>query len=83
MANKLATGNKGRRGFASMDPAKQRAIASKGGIAAHKTGKAHEFTPEEAREAGRIGGQSISSRPGHMATIGALGGSKIKGTGRK
>jgi general stress protein YciG len=45
------------RGFASMDEAKQRAIASKGGKAAHQKGTAHEFTPEEARVAGRKGGQ--------------------------
>lgn len=45
------------RGFASMDPAKQREIASKGGHAAHEKGTAHEFTPEEARAAGRIGGE--------------------------
>jgi general stress protein YciG len=44
------------RGFASMDPAKQREIASNGGKAAHQAGTAHEFTPEEAREAGRKGG---------------------------
>jgi general stress protein YciG len=40
-----------------MDPAKQREIASKGGKAAHAKGTAHEFTPEEAREAGRKGGE--------------------------
>lgn len=51
--------SKGRgRGFASMDPAKQREIASKGGKAAHQKGTAHEFTSEEAREAGRKGGQA-------------------------
>jgi len=46
------------RGFASMDPQRQREIASQGGNAAHEKGTAHEFTPEEAREAGRKGGQS-------------------------
>lgn len=46
------------RGFASMDPDKQREIASKGGKAAHESGNAHEFTSEEAREAGRKGGQA-------------------------
>lgn len=46
------------RGFASMDPEKQREIASKGGRAAHAKGTAHEFTSEEAREAGRKGGQN-------------------------
>lgn len=47
-----------RRGFASMDPEKQRLIASKGGKAAHAKGNAHEFTSEEARAAGRKGGQA-------------------------
>ena len=44
------------RGFASMDPEKQRSIASKGGKAAHEKGHAHEWTVDEAREAGRKGG---------------------------
>lgn len=44
------------RGFASMAPERQRAIASKGGKAAHDKGTAHEWTSEEAREAGRKGG---------------------------
>ena len=55
--------SKGRgRGFASMDPNKQREIASKGGKAAHAKGTAHEFTSEEAREAGRKGGQARGKR---------------------
>lgn len=45
------------RGFASMDQAKQREIASKGGKAAHEKGTAHEFTSEEARMAGSKGGK--------------------------
>jgi uncharacterized protein len=44
------------RGFASMDREKQRRIASKGGKAAHAKGRAHEWTANEAREAGRKGG---------------------------
>jgi uncharacterized protein len=48
---------KERRGFASMSPEKQREIASKGGRAAHQKGTAHEWTSEEARRAGRKGGQ--------------------------
>ncbi|OHA59382.1 MAG: general stress protein [Candidatus Vogelbacteria bacterium RIFOXYD1_FULL_46_19] len=48
----------GGRGFASMDEEKRRQIASKGGKAAHASGRAHEFTSEEARAAGRKGGQS-------------------------
>ncbi len=48
---------KERRGFASMSPEKQREIASKGGRAAHQKGTAHEWTSDEARQAGRKGGQ--------------------------
>ena len=48
---------KERRGFASMSSDKQREIASKGGRAAHEKGTAHEWTPDEARQAGRKGGQ--------------------------
>ena len=48
---------KERRGFASMSPERQREIASKGGRAAHAKGTAHEWSPEEARSAGRKGGQ--------------------------
>lgn len=50
------SGNSGNsnRGFASMDPQKQREIASEGGRTAHASGNAHEFTSEEAREAGRM-----------------------------
>jgi general stress protein YciG len=46
-----------KRGFAGMDPDKQRKIASKGGRASHKKGTAHEWTSEEAKVAGRKGGQ--------------------------
>jgi general stress protein YciG len=42
------------RGFASMDPQRQREIASEGGRAAHAKGTAHEFTSEEARRAGAM-----------------------------
>jgi general stress protein YciG len=50
------------RGFASMDRNKQRDIASKGGKAAHQKGTAHEWTSEEAREAGRKGGMASHRR---------------------
>ena len=50
------------RGFASMDRSKQRDIASKGGKAAHHKGTAHEWTSEEAREAGRKGGMASHRR---------------------
>lgn len=60
MAKTNGRGSKGKskRGFAGMDPQKQRDIASKGGKAAHAKGTAHEWTSEEARQAGRAGGQS-------------------------
>ena len=48
------------RGFAGMDPAQQREIASEGGRAAHASGHAHEFTSDEARAAGRKGGEARS-----------------------
>ena len=47
---------KARRGFASMSPEKQREIASKGGRAAHAKGTSHEWSSNEARDAGRKGG---------------------------
>ena|ERR1700733_13462834 len=61
-------------GFAGMERQKQREIARKGGMAAHQLGKAHEFTSEEARNAGRKGGQRVSSNRAHMIEIGRLGG---------
>jgi len=48
------SGDTSNRGFASMDPQKQREIASEGGKAAHASGNAHEFTSEEARRAGSM-----------------------------
>ena len=54
------------RGFASMDRSKQREIASKGGKAAHQKGTAHEWTSEEAREAGRKGGMASHRRRSEM-----------------
>jgi uncharacterized protein len=50
------------RGFASMDPNRQREIASQGGKAAHQKGTAHEFTTEEARQAGSKGGQAAHEK---------------------
>lgn len=51
-----------RRGFATLDPARVREIASKGGKAAHAAGTAHQFTSDEARVAGRRGGQASNAR---------------------
>jgi general stress protein YciG len=62
------------RGFAAMDPDKQREIARKGGRAAHEQGVAHEFTSEEARAAGRKGGEAVSQNRDHMSVIGKKGG---------
>src|SRR6201989_1181148 len=62
--------NTSKRGFASMDATKQREIASKGGRAAHAKGTAHEFTSDEARVAGRKGGEAVSRDRQHMSTIG-------------
>lgn len=67
------------RGFAGMDEEKQREIASKGGKAAHEKGTAHEFTPEEAREAGRKGGEAVSRDREHMSEIGQKGGEHSHG----
>jgi uncharacterized protein len=67
------------RGFASMDDEEQREIASKGGKAAHASGHAHEFSSEEAREAGRKGGEAVSQDRQHMSEIGQQGGQRSSG----
>ena len=41
------------RGFAAMSPEKKKEIASMGGRAAHACGRAHQFSSEEARAAGK------------------------------
>ena len=61
------------RGFASMDSERQREIARKGGRAAH------EFTPDEARAAGRKGGERVSADRHHMSRIGRMGGKSSAG----
>lgn len=65
-----------KRGFGAMSPEKQQAIARKGGQAAHRKGTAHEFTPEEARAAGHLGGQTVGANRAHMAAIGRKGGQR-------
>jgi hypothetical protein len=57
-----------------MDANRQREIASKGGRAAHAKGTAHEWTSDEARVAGRKGGEVVSRDRAHMAAIGREGG---------
>ena len=56
------SGDTSNRGFASMDPERQREIASEGGKAAHASGNAHEFTSEEARKAGSMSHKNDGSR---------------------
>lgn len=56
---------KKKQGFASLSKERRKEIASQGGKAAHALGRAHEFTPEEARAAGQKG-----------ARIGKKGGKK-------
>src|SRR5687767_6545342 len=69
-----STNGRSNRGFASMDRERQREIASKGGRAAHRKGTAHQWSADEAREAGRKGGTSVSRDREHMAAIGREGG---------
>jgi len=76
MSNSSKTKN---RGFASMSSEKQREIARKGGRAAHEKGTAHEFSTDEARAAGRKGGERVSANREHMSRIGRLGGKSSAG----
>ena len=66
---------KQRRGFAAMDPAKQKEIASKGGKASHEQGTGHEWDSESAREAGRKGGQASRGGRGKIPSGGGGGAS--------
>ena len=70
---------KERRGFASMSPEKQREIASKGGRAAHEKGTAHEWTPDEARNAGRKGGQISRGGRGRLVVSAAADVNTVSG----
>ena len=70
------------RGFASMDPDRQRQIAREGGKAAHEKGRAHQFDSNEARVAGRKGGEAVSRNREHMSEIGRKGG-RVSGGNRK
>ena len=62
MASTNEKGESRGRGFAGMDPERQRQISSQGGKAAHQKGTAHEFDSNEAREAGRKGGMVSGGR---------------------
>ncbi|MCC6626120.1 MAG: general stress protein [Chloroflexi bacterium] len=67
-----------RRGFASMSDERQREIASKGGRAAHAQGRAHQFSADEARVAGKKGGRAVREKygPEFYANIGRIGGGR-------
>ena len=69
------------RGFASMDRVKQKEIASKGGKAAHQKGTAHEWTSEEAREAGRKGGMASHRRRRELGDDQGITGGSTPGGG--
>jgi hypothetical protein len=70
------------RGFAAMDKDLQRELASKGGKAAWKSGKAHRLSSEEAKAAGRKGGLAVSQDRDHMVEIARKGGQNSHGGGR-
>lgn len=70
MAGKAAkqnSGKRGERGFAAMDPAQQKSIASKGGQAVSQN-------REHMSEIGRKGGEAVSQNREHMSAIGRKGG---------
>jgi general stress protein YciG len=71
------------RGFASMSPEKQKEIARLGGRAAHEKGKAHRFNSDEARAAGKKGGEVISRDREHMSLIGKKGGEHSRNANKK
>lgn len=78
-AQNTSSANTRNRGFASMNSERQREIARKGGKAAHEKGTAHEFTTDEARAAGRKGGERVSADRSHMSRIGRRGGQSSAG----
>jgi general stress protein YciG len=78
-SNSQSAGGTRNRGFASMDPQRQREIASQGGKAAHQKGTAHEFTSEEARRAGSM---SHGNRQSASAGSGSSSRSSSKTGGR-
>ncbi|MEK7556557.1 MAG: stress-induced protein [Patescibacteria group bacterium] len=69
----MAKENRGFGGMVQTDEGriKQREIASKGGVAAHKKGTVHEWTADEARSAGRKGGQVSRGSRGRIAPVAA------------
>jgi uncharacterized protein len=75
----MAEKDTSKRGFGSMDDEKQREIAREGGRASHEKGTGHEFNSEDARQAGKKGGESVSSDREHMSEIGRKGGEHSHG----
>lgn len=71
------------RGFAALSPERRAEISRLGGQRAHAVGKAHKFTPDEARFAGRRGGETVSKDREHMRTIGKLGAAVSAGVRRR
>lgn len=73
------------RGFGALPESRRKEIAARGGRAAHQKGTAHEFLPGDPAtiEAGKKGGKIVAARPGHMARIGAIGGTRGKGRERQ
>jgi len=69
----MVTGGKPR-GFAALSPEQRREVAKRGGAAAHASGRAHVWSAEEARAAGKIGGAKVSQDREFMAEIGRKGG---------
>jgi general stress protein YciG len=78
----MADSNDSRKGFASFSEEKRREVSAKGGKAAHALGRAHEFTADEARDAGRKGGATTAKNREHMSEIGKKGGKAAHALGR-
>lgn len=64
------------RGFHDLPPEARARVARLGGLRAHVLRVAHEFTPEQARAAGKKGGNSLlaSRGPEYFKEIGKKGG---------
>jgi general stress protein YciG len=80
--NKQSGGGTKNRGFASMDPERQRQIASEGGKAAHQKGTAHEFTSEEARRAGSMSHGNRQSAAASGSASGSAPGSSARSSSK-
>jgi general stress protein YciG len=78
----MDTKRSGKQGFASMTPERMREVASSGGRAAHEKGTGHEWTSEEAREAGRKGGKARAARRAAGSTPTPSPAQKTPSTGR-